>query len=153
MSLTLQFYNTKDNPKKINKTITAVGAAISLDPFEDFDLENPYVILDNGTSVGNYATIGNDYFFAEVPILMTGRRKMVRFTKDVLMSNKDQLMNVEVIAARSSNLYNSYMNDPVQALQSNYEVQNYQFYEIGDSVVGCYGHGRLVLVTIGGKTT
>lgn len=153
MSLTLQFYNTTSNPKKINKAISAVGGAITLNPFEDFDLENPYVILDNDTSVGNYAKIDNDYFFAEQPILITGKRKMVKFTKDVLMSNKAQLMNVEVIAARSSNIYNSYMNDPVQAMQSNYEVQNYQFYEIGDSLVGCYGHGRLVLVTIGGKTS
>lgn len=152
MSISLQFYNTTSNPKKINKSITAVGSEITLNPFEDFDLENPYVILDNGTSVGNYAKIGNDYFFAEQPILMTGNRKMVKFVKDVLMSNKAQLMNVEVIAERSSNIYNSYMNDPVQALQSNYEIQNYQFYEIGDPLVGCYGHGRLVLVTIGGRT-
>lgn len=153
MSISLQFYNTTSNPKKINKTIAAVGGTISLDPFEDFDLENPYVILNNNTAVGNYAQIGSDYFFAEQPILMTGNRKMVRFTKDVLMSNKAQLLNVDVIAERSSNLYNSYMYDPVQAMQSNYEVQNYQFYEIGDPLVGCYGHGRLVLVTIGGKTS
>lgn len=147
MSLTLQFYNTTSNPKKINKTIAAVGGAITLNPFEDFDLENPYVILDNGTSVGNYAKIDNDYFFAEQPILMTGNRKMVRFTKDVLMSNKAQLLNVDVIAERSSNLYNSYMYDPVQAQQANKEIQNYEFYKVGN-----YGHGRLVLVTIGGRT-
>lgn len=147
MSMTLQFYNTTSNPKKINKTLMAVGSAITLNPFEDFDLENPYVILDNGTSVGNYAKIGNDYFFAELPILMTGERKMIKFTKDVLMSNKAQLMNVEVIAARSSNLYNSYMYDPVQAQQANKEIQNYEFYKVGN-----YGHGRLVLVTIGGRT-
>lgn len=147
MSLTLQFYNTTSNPKKINKAISAVGGAITLNPFEDFDTENPYVILDNGTAVGNYAKIDNDYFFAEQPILMTGNRKMVRFTKDVLMSNKAQLLNVEVIAERSSNLYNSYMYDPVQAQQANKEIQNYEFYRVGN-----YGHGRLVLVTIGGRT-
>lgn len=147
MPISLQFYNTTSNPKKINKTISAVGGAISLDPFEDFDLENPYVILNNNTAVGNYAQIGSDYFFAEQPILMTGNRKMVRFTKDVLMSNKAQLLNVDVIAERSSNLYNSYMYDPVQAQQANKEIQNYEFYRVGN-----YGHGRLVLVTIGGRT-
>lgn len=147
MSLTLQFYNTTSNPKKINKTISAVGAAIDISPFEDFDTENPYVIIDNDTAVGNYAKIDNDYFFAEQPILMTGNRKMVRFTKDVLMSNRAQLLNVEVIAERSSNLYNSYMYDPVQAQQANKEIQNYEFYKVGN-----YGHGRLVLVTIGGRT-
>lgn len=147
MPISLQFYNTTDNPKKINKTLSAVGATISLDPFEDFDTENPYVIINNGTAVGNYAKIDNDYFFAEQPILMTGNRKMVRFTKDVLMSNKAQLLNVEVIAERSSNLYNSYMFDPVQAQQANKEIQNYEFYRVGN-----YGHGRLVLVTIGGRT-
>lgn len=147
MPISLQFYNTTSNPKKINKTIAAVGGTISLDPFEDFDTENPYVILNNNTAVGNYAKIDNDYFFAEQPILMTGNRKMVRFTKDVLMSNKAQLLNVEVIAERSSNLYNSYMYDPVQAQQANKEIQNYEFYRVGN-----YGHGRLVLVTIGGRT-
>ncbi len=146
MSLTLQFYNTTSNPKKINKAITAVGGAISLDPFEDFDLENPYVILNNGTAVGNYAKIDNDYFFAEEPILMTGNRKMVRFIKDVLMSNKDQLMNVEVIADRSSNYYNSYINDPTIKFQANAETINYKLGEIGSWV----GNETVTVVAIGG---
>ena len=70
MPISLQFYNTTSNPKKINKTLSAVGASISLAPFEDFDLENPYVIINNGVAVGNYAKIGNDYFFANEPILL-----------------------------------------------------------------------------------
>ena len=130
MSLTLQFYNTKDNPKKINKTITAVGAAISLDPFEDFDLENPYVILNNGTSVGNYAKIGNDYFFAEEPVLMTGKRKMVKFVKDVLESNKSELLELEVIPLRSANSINSYIHDGDEIYTSYKTVQNYYFGEL-----------------------
>ena len=148
MSLTLQFYNTSSNPKKINKTITAVGAAISLSPFEDFDLENPYVILDNDTSVGNYAQIDNDYFFAEQPILMTGNRKMVKFTKDVLMSNKVQILNLEVILARSSDVYNSYIADQRLVHQSNDETINYDLGTLGTG----YG-SSLVFAAIGGRGT
>ena len=146
MPVSLQFYNTTDNPKKINKTLSAVGAAISLAPFEDFDLENPYVIINNGVAVGNYAKIDNDYFFANEPILMTGKRKMVRFTKDVLMSNKAQLLNVEVIADRSSNYYNSYITDPTVKFQTNSETINYKL-----QTIGTWQNDAVIVVTIGGK--
>lgn len=146
MPISLHFYNTTDNPKKINKSISAVGGAISLAPFEDFDLENPYVIINNGVAVGNYAKIGNDYFFAEEPILMTGNRKMVRFVKDVLMSNKDQLLNVEVIADRSSNYYNSYITDPTVKFQTNSETINYKL-----QTIGTWQNDAVIVVTIGGK--
>lgn len=146
MPISLQFYNTTSNPKKINKTLSAVGASISLAPFEDFDLENPYVIINNGVAVGNYAKIGNDYFFANEPILMTGNRKMVRFVKDVLMSNKDQLLNVEVIADRSSNYYNSYITDPTVKFQTNSETINYKL-----QTIGTWQNDAVIVVTIGGK--
>lgn len=146
MPISLQFYNTTDNPKKINKSIAAVGGAISLAPFEDFDLENPYVIINNGVAVGNYAKIDNDYFFADEPILMTGNRKMVKFVKDVLMSNRNQLMNVEVIADRSSNYYNTYITDPTVKFQTNSETINYKL-----QTIGSWQRNNVVVVAIGGK--
>lgn len=147
MSLTLQFYNTKSNPKQINKTITAVGAAINLNPFEDFDLEDPFVILDNGTPVGNYAKIDNDYFFAEEPVLMTGERKMVRFTKDVLMSNKTELMGVNIITEREF-MGDSWIVDPLQVRTVQKITQNY---EMGDIGHGFVQGGRVILAAIGSK--
>lgn len=147
MSLTLQFYNTTSNPKKINKSIAAVGGAITLNPFEDFDLENPYVILDNNTSVGNYAKIGTDYFFAEDPVLMTGNRKMVRFTKDVLMSNKTELMGVSIITEREF-MGDSWIVDPLQVRTVQKITQNYFMGDIGR---GFTRGGRVILAAIGSK--
>ena len=148
MSLTLQFYNTKDNPKKINKSIVAVGGAITLNPFEEFDIENPYVILDSGTPVGNYAKIDNEYYFADQPILMTGERKMIRFRNDVLMTNKSQIMELEVILARSSDVFNSYIADKRLVHQSNDEIINYNLGTLGTG----YG-SSLVFAAIGGRGT
>lgn len=148
MPISLQFYNTTDNPKKINKTLSAVGATISLAPFEDFDLENPYVIINNGVAVGNYAKIDNNYFFAEQPILMTGNRKMVRFTKDVLMSNRTEILQTPIIVERSTTVIDSWMADVLEAHTVQKITQNYL---IGDLRSNLNSSCKIVLAVVGSE--
>lgn len=157
MSMTVEFKKYTGNPKKIHKTFAATYTSKTINPTDFYEDQQPQLILAYDATLyanANYCVIGSDYYFIRDRGLDTGNRMIFFLEKDLLMTIKDELMNVEVIADRSSNLYNSYMNDPVQARQANYETINYQFYHVGaPSPVGAYGHGRLVLVTIGGRTS
>ena len=157
MSMTVTFYKYTGNPKKINKAFAATYASKTIEPTDFYDDEEPQIILLYNPQIynnANYCIIGSDCYFIRDRGLDVGNRMILYLEKDLLTTVKDELLNVEVIADRSSNLYNSYMNDPVQARQANYETQNYEFYHVGaPSPVNAYGHGRLVLVTIGGANS
>lgn len=157
MSMTVNFYKYTGNTKKINKAFAATYTSKTISPTDFYDDEEPQLILAYDSSLynnANYCIIGSDCYFIRDRGLDTGNRMIFFLEKDLLTTVKNELMNVEVIADRSSNLYNSYMNDPVQARQANYETINYEFFHIGaPSPVGSYGHGRLVLVTIGGANS
>lgn len=157
MSMTVTFYKYTGNTKKINKTFATSYTPITISPTDFYDDEEPQLILLYDPRIynnANYCTIDTDSYFIRDRGLDTGSRMILYLEKDLLTTVRNELMNVEVIADRSSNLYNSYMNDPVQARQANYETINYELFHIGaPSPVCSYGHGRLVLVTIGGANS
>ena len=148
MNVTFKKYS--GNPKKINKTFTQSWDTILVRPTDFVSDEQPQLILNYDSNIynnANYAIIDNEYYFITDHGTDTAERMVLTLEKDLLMTYRNQILNLDVIADRSSNLYNSYINDPIQRHQANHEVQNYEFYKVGN-----YRHGRLVLVTIGGRT-
>ena len=151
MSKSVNFYRYTGNPKKINKTFANTYNSMTIDPTDFVDDQEPQLVLHYDSTIynnANYAVIGNDYYFIRDRGFDTARRMVLYLEKDLLMTMKNQLMNVEVIADRSSNLYNSYIGDSGVVFKSNAEIINYDL-----GAVGTYDQSSMVVVAIGGKNT
>lgn len=110
MTATL-YVNTSDN-KYLSKTISSLGA-VTIQLKEDTDLINPVIILENSGAVqgANYVYIDEfQRYYYIVDKVFSHQRMELSLKVDVLMSFN--FANCNVIAMRSSNKYNTYLNDP-----------------------------------------
>lgn len=151
MSMTVQFKKYTGNPKKINKAFAATYTSKTISPTDFYDDEEPQLVLAYDSSLyanANYCIIGSDCYFIRDRGLDTGNRMIFFLEKDLLTTIKNELMNVEVIADRSSNLYNSYIGDSAVVFKSNPEIINY---DLGS--IGSYDQSNMVVVAIGGASS
>ena len=149
--MTIKWYRCSANPKKVNKlgALQQLGTS-TIHPRDDFDLRAPVVVLTYTASLlkVNYAEIAGRYYFVEEPSLDTGGRMTFRCSPDLLMINGAEILNLEAILARSSDIFNSYIADGQTVHQSNDETINYSLGTIGTG----YG-ASLVFAAIGGRGT
>lgn len=149
--MTVKWYRSTANPKKLNKlgALQLLGTS-DIQPRDDFDLRSPSIILTyNAALIGvNYAEIAGRYYFVREPSLDTAGRMSFELTPDVLMINRVEILNLEAILARSSDVYNSYISDGQVVHQSNDEIINYSLGTLGTG----YG-ASLVFAAIGGRGT
>lgn len=149
--MTVKWYKSTANPKKLNKSgsLQLLGTS-DIQPRDDFDLRSPSIILtyNSGLVNVNYAEIAGRYYFVKEPSLDTAGRMSFELTPDVLMINRTEILNLEAILARSSDVYNSYIADGQVVHQSNDEIINYSLGTLGTG----YG-ASLVFAAIGGRGT
>lgn len=149
--MTIKWYRCSANPKKVNKAgaLQLLGTS-TIQPRDDFDLREPVVVLTYTASLlnVNYAEIAGRYYFVEEPSLDTGGRMTFRCRPDLLMINRAEILNLEAILARSSDVFNSYIADGQTVHQSNDETINYSLGTLGTG----YG-ASLVFAAIGGRGT
>ena len=113
--MSFQMYqNTSDN-RYLNKNITALGAALTCSFKDDTTMENPTIIVSPGAynpscNYGYLSDTGRYYYV--VDITYSQQRIFIQLKVDVLMSFKDDINKATCTAARSSNKYNTYLNDP-----------------------------------------
>lgn len=151
MGAIVNFYKYTGNPKKINKTFATTYSPKTINPTDFVDDAQPQLVMHYDSTIynnANYAVIGSDCYFITDRGFDTAQRMVLYLEKDLLMTMKNQLMNVEVIADRSSNLYNSYIGDSGVVFKSNAEIINYDL-----GAVGTYDQSSMVVVAIGGKNT
>lgn len=136
--------------RKINKfnEMTSVKSYADLKPFEPFNVENPRLIVDyaDGLADANYACVDGLYYFVVTPAYRVGERLVFELTKDVLMSNLNEILNMNVIMDRTSSMFNSYISDDRQLGQVNYTAFSW-----GMGTWHWNNH-NIVFVAIGGGT-
>lgn len=147
--MTVTFYTYAGVNNKLNKTndLVVVRGATNLKPFEDFDDENPRLIVDYDATLVpvNYIKVDDYYYFVSSSAYQNGNRLIFELDKDVLMSNLNDLLESEVIIDRSSSDYNSYIFDDRQKSQVNHTVFSIP---IGNSFG--FGSSGIILSTISG---
>ena len=152
MGITVSFYsNTSDN-RCLTKNLTLINSAIC-NVYEPCDRLNPVLTLDGGTISNedvngivscNYCVIpefGRSYFITNI-ISERGKKVIINCHVDVLETYKDQIKELNCIAARSSSNYNPYLTDAMRL--ANAYVEN-QYIKIDDLGMP----DRVVLFTIG----
>ena len=118
MSFTM-YTNTSDN-RVIDKSITAVGTALSCTFKDDTSMENPTIIIDAAAynSSCNYGYLDDTgrYYYV-VDVTFSQQRCYLQLKVDVLKSFATDIKNAQCNAQRSSSKYNKYfMDEEVTAL-------------------------------------
>ena len=112
-------YNTKDDNRKLNKTLTEIKT-ITVRLKDDTDIMHPVIELDgaNLPPTANYCYIAafGRYYYINQQDIKIGRDLVLTLSVDVLMSWKSSILNSTVIAERTSNKYNKYIPDKIPML-------------------------------------
>lgn len=112
-------YNTKDDNRKLNKTLTEIKT-ITVRLKDDTDIMHPVIELDgaNLPPTANYCYIAafGRYYYINQQDIKIGRDLVLTLSVDVLMSWKSLILNSTVIAERTSNKYNKYIPDKIPML-------------------------------------
>lgn len=116
----VNFYQVKDNPKKIVKSL---GNPVikNVSPYSECSISNPTLLLDYDKSIivnNNYFYIPewNSYYFMNHDIkALSGGRMLLSGYEDVLMTNSEEILNLDVYVFRGQNNRNKYLNDSIPA--------------------------------------
>lgn len=144
------FYISTAPTRKIDKRnmLTEIKSINTLKPYENFDVETGYLILtyDEDLVSCNYVKVDDCYYFVKTPVKRVGQQIVLELDKDPLMSNLNEILNMNVIMDRTSSLFNSYISDDRQLGQVNYTAFSW-----GMGTWHWNNH-NIVFVAIGGGT-
>lgn len=136
--MTCTLYTNKQDKATLKKFLSD-GRGYSI-TFKDnnIDILNPTIIISSDISnlkSYNYAYIPtlNRYYFIDSFTTLLGGRTELKLSVDVLMSWQSDILNMSVIAARSTNKGNRQMTDPLlptlnKTNKSVYRLSNGLFY-------------------------
>ena len=133
MSKSVQFKKYVGNPKKINKTFAQSFTSKTINPTDFIDDQEPQLVMNYDSSIynnANYAVIGNDYYFITDRGLDTAEKMVLYLKKDVLETNKTELLQTDVIPLRVGNDINAFIHDDQDINASYKDVQNYYIGEL-----------------------
>lgn len=108
----VNLYSTADDPRTVNKQLTAIASNISCKPAEPCSLITPQILLDYSSTylMSNYIYISDfDCYYFAVPTLETGREMRLACKLDPLMSYN--LDDIEILAIRSESAGVNYASD------------------------------------------
>lgn len=144
------FYVSTAPTHKVDKTefLTVIKTLNGLKPYEPFDGMEGQLILkyDEDLMSANYAKVDDWYYFVKEPITRVGQQIVMSLSKDPLMSNLEDILNLNVIMDRNATQFNSYIYDDRQLGQVNYTTFS--------AALGSWDYfsGWTVLVVIGGDS-
>lgn len=137
-------YNTTDDSRKLNKTLTAIKT-ITVRLKDDTDIMHPVIELDgaNLPPTANYCYIAafNRYYFINQQGIKIGRDLTITLAVDVLMSFKEKILSSRVIAAKSTNRCNKNLPDNIPLLAKRNVI--YKRLSGGISDTGAFGSDRV----------
>ena len=137
-------YNTTDDSRKLNKTLTAIKT-ISVRLKDDTDIMHPVIELDaaNLPPTANYCYIAafNRYYYINQQGIKIGRDLTLTLAIDVLMSFKEKILNSRVIAAKSTNRCNKNLPDNIPLLAKRNVI--YKRLSGGISDIGAFGSDKI----------
>ena len=137
----VKFYKNISQRNVLNKSITLV-LTTQCDFTGDLSIERPFIIADYDELLltCNYAYIDafkRYYNFSEAPKIENGFIN-IQLESDVLMSFKDDVLNADITALRSTNKPNFYLSDSKILFSNNTNIQTFRFpksFETGNSGV------------------
>ena len=107
MKLTLNLYNTVDDPRVVNKTVTAV-ATVTADPTDNVSILNPSFLIEYSSAylAANYCYVelfGRYYYIRNMSVVK-GNRILIECAVDVLKTYATALTDCVCIATRSESI-------------------------------------------------
>lgn len=126
--MNITFYNTSDDPKKLNKTLTQIGTAVALAPTAQVSVLNPVLIVDNDTGFinANYAYIDEFHrYYWITTAYNTAGRIIVSCKVDYLMSWADGIKNCPATIIRAD------LGKPSYVVDKKYPIDTSRFYTQG----------------------
>lgn len=111
--MTVTFYQSASDPKAAYKSLTQVGTAITLKPFEPMvDISGRFLIAyDSTLEACNYCMIDGEPYFITNSEKDVGGRLWVYVKKDVLSKYISQLLSCPAVLDRAEQAYNAYSDD------------------------------------------
>lgn len=146
--MNIVFYKNNSDINKLNKSLSPV-LNVQGHLKEGCSIIHPVIKLKYNASIvngSNYAAIpafGRYYFISGSPII-EGDTMTITLSVDVLMSFKNDILNADVIAKRSSNRYNRYLRDDYIIPVQNYTYKTSRFQRSFTPESGKY------ILTVGG---
>lgn len=112
--MTIQMYTNNSDNRAVNKSITAIGSAITCVFKDNTTLENPTVIISPSafSQSCNYVyidTLGRYYYVTDVEY--SQQKCYLKLAVDVLMSFAADIKKANAVCVRSSNRFNNYFQD------------------------------------------
>lgn len=113
MYITL-YRNSSDN-RKLRKSLTQISTPLSCDIYGSESIINPRFILEYAGVEPNYCYVAelNRYYYIRDIVLAPGGQRILMCEVDVLMSNIDEILNLNCLVLRQENetLCNKYLVD------------------------------------------
>lgn len=145
------FYKSSAPVKKLDKTdmLTTIKTLNGLKAYEPYDAMEGKLIIQYDADLieSNYVKIDDWYYFVKEPIMRVGEQMVMDLSKDPLMSNLEDLLEMNVITDRDTVKFNSYIYDERQIGQVNYTTFS------ADLGGWDYANGWTVFAVIGGDNT
>ena len=148
MSITVSFYRNNSDNRYLTKDLSLLAEDINCSVYMPCDRLNPVLILDKDTIQNvltqcNYCTIqefGRKYFIQSIQGV-AGNKVQMACHVDVLGTYNEEIRECPVIAARSSNQANYYLQDDMRIFNT-YTYNQYKFIgELGDP-------DKLIIITM-----
>lgn len=112
--MVVKFYNTSSDPLQLTKYLTG-EIVLTVNTTDNVDIENPTFLLDLTAAkmTKNFAYVPDwgKYYFLREPQIVNGNHVEISGSIDPLMSNRNAILNAQIIADRSASDYENYMED------------------------------------------
>lgn len=126
--MTLVLYKTQDENNKLNKNLTQI-ATLTGTLRSECSIINPVLDIQADFIQGNYIYINEfkRYYFIDEIISLKNGYWEVHCSVDVLMSYKNNILQLKGVVSRSTNKFNSYLLDPSRLTQQNMSTYFIEF--------------------------
>ncbi len=129
--MTVNFYKISDDFRVVNKTLGTPIKTLSIDFLASTSLSNPELILSYDSDIAScnymkFVEVEKHYFFPQ-PTLSPGGRLLIFGTDDVLMNNREKILDLHAYVTRSESSGNDLMVDGKRPVQVNRHCKTLAF--------------------------
>ena len=127
MYITL-YRNNSDN-RTLQKSLTQVSTPLSCDIYGSESIITPRFILEYVGVEANYCYVAelNRYYYIRDIVLAPGGRRILMCEVDVLMSNIDEILNLNCLIVRNENTEFTYLTDEQVMITTDKKLEIIEF--------------------------
>lgn len=113
----VSLYRTASSYNTLIKNLGDPVATVKGKFVGEFSDVNPQFLFQGSVNNINYAYVDGMYYWVDDPIIERSGITRLVMHRDPLMTFHDQIMKCPIVAERSSNLFNAYIQDPMRAFK------------------------------------